>query len=58
MVLVEGRYMYMLHDLKTLHLDPAAGKFAAVLSGTRMCRISTQEGRAVFQSGFVRAAAV
>lgn len=32
-VLIEGRYIYMLHDLKTLHLDPAAGKFAAVLSG-------------------------
>jgi uncharacterized protein len=30
---LEGRYVYMLHDLKTLHLDPAAGKFAAVLSG-------------------------
>lgn len=26
-------YIYMLHDLKTLHLDPAAAKFAAVLSG-------------------------
>lgn len=37
-VLVEdgqGRshYIYMLHDLKTLHLDPAAAKFAAVLYG-------------------------
>ncbi|HEX8712200.1 MAG TPA: metallophosphoesterase family protein [Terracidiphilus sp.] len=31
--LAEGRYIYMLHDLKTLHLDPAAGRFAAVLSG-------------------------
>ncbi len=29
----EGRYIYMLHDLKTLHLDPAAGRFAAVMSG-------------------------
>ena len=28
-----GRYVYMLHDLKTLHLDPAAGKFAAGLFG-------------------------
>jgi putative phosphoesterase len=26
-------YIYMLHDLKTLHLDPAAAKFAAVLHG-------------------------
>ena len=32
-VLIEGRYVYMLNDLKTLHLDPAAGKFAAVLYG-------------------------
>jgi hypothetical protein len=31
--LIEGRYIYMLHDLGTLHLDPAAGKFAAVLFG-------------------------
>jgi hypothetical protein len=32
-LLAEGRYVYMLHDLATLHLDPAAGKFAAVLFG-------------------------
>jgi putative phosphoesterase len=32
-VLVGDRYVYMLHDLSTLHLDPAAGKFAAVLYG-------------------------
>jgi uncharacterized protein len=32
-VLIEGRYLYMLHDLNTLHLDPAAGRFAAVLFG-------------------------
>ncbi len=32
-VLVEGHYLYLLHDLKTLHLDPAAAKFAAVLHG-------------------------
>ncbi|MGA2673598.1 MAG: metallophosphoesterase family protein [Terracidiphilus sp.] len=32
-LLAEGRYVYMLHDLNTLHLDPAAGKFAAVLFG-------------------------
>jgi putative phosphoesterase len=31
--LAEGHYIYMLHDLKTLHLDPAAAKFAAVLFG-------------------------
>jgi len=32
-VLAEGRYVYMLHDLNTLHLDPAAARFAAVLFG-------------------------
>ncbi|HEY1210334.1 MAG TPA: metallophosphoesterase family protein [Terracidiphilus sp.] len=32
-VMIADRYVYMLHDLNTLHLDPAAGKFAAVLSG-------------------------
>jgi hypothetical protein len=32
-VLFEGRYLYLLHDLSTLHLDPAAAKFAAVLYG-------------------------
>jgi putative phosphoesterase len=32
-VLIEGGYIYMLHDLGTLHLDPSAAKFAAVLYG-------------------------
>ena len=32
-VLISDRYVYMLHDLSTLHLDPVAGKFAAVLYG-------------------------
>jgi hypothetical protein len=32
-VLIADRYVYMLHDLHTLHLAPAAGKFAAVLFG-------------------------
>jgi hypothetical protein len=32
-VLVEGRYVYMLHELEKLHLDPVAGKFGAVLFG-------------------------
>jgi putative phosphoesterase len=32
-VLLEGHYLYMLHDLQTLHLDPAAAKFSAVLYG-------------------------
>jgi putative phosphoesterase len=38
-------YIYMLHDLKTLHLDPAAGKFAAVLSGhTHVPNYFTKKG--------------
>ncbi|MGA2807652.1 MAG: metallophosphoesterase family protein [Terracidiphilus sp.] len=32
-VLIADRYVYMLHNLDTIHLDPAAGKFAAVLFG-------------------------
>ncbi len=32
-LLLEGRYIYMLHDVHALHLDPAAAKFAAVLYG-------------------------
>ena len=32
-LLIEGGYLYLLHDLDTLHLDPAAAKFAAVLYG-------------------------
>jgi putative phosphoesterase len=32
-VLLRERYVYMLHNLNELHLDPAAGKFAAVLYG-------------------------
>lgn len=32
-LLLEGHYIYMLHDLHMLHLDPAAAKFAAVLFG-------------------------
>jgi len=31
--LFEGHYLYLLHDLATLHLDPAAAKFAVVLFG-------------------------
>jgi|SRR5947209_15981481 len=32
-LLIEGGYIYLLHDLGTLHLDPAAAKFSAVLYG-------------------------
>lgn len=51
-VLLEGRYIYMLHDLTTLHLDPAAGKFAAVLSGhTHKARIEWRKGVLYFNPG-------
>ena len=51
-VLVEGRYIYMLHDLKTLHLDPAAAKFAAVLHGhTHVPNFYTKKGVLYFNPG-------
>ncbi len=51
-VLAEGRYLYMLHDLKTLHLDPAAGKFAAVLYGhTHVPGSFTKKGVLYFNPG-------
>ncbi len=51
-VLIEGHYIYMLHDLKTLHLDPAAGKFAAVLYGhTHVPNCHTKKGVLYFNPG-------
>ena len=51
-VLIEGRYIYMLHDLKTLHLDPAAAKFAAVLHGhTHVPNFYTKKGVLYFNPG-------
>lgn len=51
-VLVEGRYVYMLHDLNTLHLDPAAAKFAAVLSGhTHVPNFYKRKGVLYFNPG-------
>jgi uncharacterized protein len=29
----EGQYLYLLHDVQTIHLDPAAAKFSVVLFG-------------------------
>jgi uncharacterized protein len=50
--LAEGRYLYMLHDLKTLHLDPAAAKFAAVLHGhTHVPNFHTKKGVLYFNPG-------
>lgn len=51
-VLAEGCYIYMLHDLKTLHLDPAAGKFAAVLFGhTHVPNFYKKKGVLYFNPG-------
>ena len=51
-VLIEGHYIYMLHDLKTLHLDPSAGKFAAVLHGhTHVPNFYTKKGVLYFNPG-------
>ena len=51
-VLAEGRYLYMLHDLKTLHLDPAAARFAAVLHGhTHVPNFYTKRGVLYFNPG-------
>jgi putative phosphoesterase len=45
-------YIYMLHDLKTIHLDPAAAKFAAVLSGhTHVPNYVTKKGVLYFNPG-------
>ena len=51
-LLIEGRYIYMLHDLKTLHLDPAAAKFAVVLHGhTHVPNFYTKKGVLYFNPG-------
>lgn len=51
-VLIEGHYLYMLHDLKTLHLDPAAAQFAAVLHGhTHVPNFYTKKGVLYFNPG-------
>ena len=45
-------YIYLLHDLKTLHLDPAAAKFAAVLHGhTHVPNYVTKKGVLYFNPG-------
>ncbi|MGD0547750.1 MAG: metallophosphoesterase family protein [Terracidiphilus sp.] len=51
-VLIAGRYVYMLHDLKLLHLDPAAGKFVAVLFGhTHVPNFDVRKGVLYFNPG-------
>jgi len=54
-VLIADRYVYMLHDLKTLHLDPAAGRFAAVLFGhTHVPNFYRRKGVLYFKPGAAR----
>jgi putative phosphoesterase len=51
-LLIEDRYVYMLHDLNTLHLDPATGKFAAVLFGhTHVPNFYRRKGVLYFNPG-------
>lgn len=51
-LLFEGHYIYMLHDLGTLHLDPAAAKFAAVLYGhSHRPRVEERKGVLYFNPG-------
>ena len=46
------RYLYMLHNLNTLHLDPVAGRFAAVLYGhTHVPSITHKRGVLYFNPG-------
>jgi putative phosphoesterase len=51
-LLIEGGYLYLLHDIGTLHLDPAAAKFAAVLYGhSHKATISRHKGVLYFNPG-------
>lgn len=51
-LLVEGGYIYLLHDIGTLHLDPAAAKFAAVLYGhSHKAEIRRHKGVLYFNPG-------
>jgi putative phosphoesterase len=51
-LLIEGGYIYLLHDLGTLHLDPAVAKFAAVLYGhSHKATIRRHKGVLYFNPG-------
>jgi uncharacterized protein len=51
-VLFDGAYIYLLHDISTLHLDPAAAKFAAVLYGhSHKAEIRRHKGVLYFNPG-------
>lgn len=51
-LLFEEHYLYLLHDLSTLHLDPAAARFSAVLYGhSHKPHIETKKGVLYFNPG-------
>ncbi|KAA6462157.1 metallophosphoesterase family protein [Acidobacteria bacterium AB60] len=51
-LLLEGAYLYLLHNIETLHLDPAAARFAAVLYGhSHKATISRHKGVLYFNPG-------
>jgi putative phosphoesterase len=51
-LLFEGHMLYLLHDLATLHLDPAAAKFVAVLYGhSHRPHIAQRKGVLYFNPG-------
>jgi uncharacterized protein len=51
-LLFDGAYIYLLHDISTLHLDPAAAKFAAVLFGhSHKAEIRRHKGVLYFNPG-------
>jgi putative phosphoesterase len=51
-LLFDGAYIYLLHDISTLHLDPAAAKFAAVLYGhSHKAEVRRHKGVLYFNPG-------
>ena len=51
-VLIEGGYIYLLHNIDALHLDPAAAKFSAVLYGhSHKAEIRRHKGVLYFNPG-------
>jgi uncharacterized protein len=51
-LLFEDHYIYLLHDIGTLHLDPAAAKFSAVLYGhSHRPHIEQRKGVLYFNPG-------
>jgi len=51
-LLFEGHYIYLLHDIGTLHLDPPAAKFSVVLYGhSHKPNISQRKGVLYFNPG-------